>query len=94
MNLTKRLPNFRIPKIKIQQIDLFEFAIEYAMHLHRVLEKHILISPKTSQSVRIHAQFSDGKILKTGWKILIDKKDTQIRLYVYRNARFRKPDAS
>jgi LEA14-like dessication related protein len=106
MNFTKRLPAFRIPKIKIKNVDLnglamkskgmdievevfnpnlfplkmsdgkFEFEIGDAMHMRGVLEKNINISPKASQEVSIHARVTDGNMLKTGWKMLTDKKDT------------------
>jgi LEA14-like dessication related protein len=107
VNVTKKLPTLRIPKIKVKDINLnafklksngmdielevfnpnlypikmnngkFEFIIEDAMHMGGVLEKHINIPGKESKLISMHAEFMEGKMLKTGWKILLDKKDTQ-----------------
>ncbi|MCF2446716.1 LEA type 2 family protein [Dyadobacter sp. CY345] len=107
MNVNKKLPAFRIPKIKIKHVDLnalalkskgmdievevfnpnmfplemidgkFEFAVEDALHLSGMLEKFIKIPAKGSQNVSIHTRITDGNMLKTGWKMLTDKKDTE-----------------
>jgi len=54
----------------------FKFVIEDAMHMSGVLEKTIDIPSKGSQDVSMHASVTDGNMLKTGWKMLTDKKDT------------------
>ena len=107
MNVDKKLPALRIPKIKIQHVDLnalslkskgmdidvmvlnpnlfplkmsngkFQFNVEDAMQMNGVLEKVINIPAKGSQNVSIHAKMVDGSVLKSGWKLLTDKKDTQ-----------------
>ena len=107
MNVDKKLPALRIPKIKIQHVDLnalslkskgmdidvmvsnpnlfplkmsngkFQFNVEDAMQMNGVLEKVINIPARGSQNVSIHAKMVDGSVLKSGWKLLTDKKDTQ-----------------
>ena len=107
MNVGKKLPALRIPKIKIQHVDLnalslkskgmdidvmvsnpnlfplkmsngkFQFNVEDAMQMNGVLEKVINIPARGSQNVSIHAKMVDGSVLKSGWKLLTDKKDTQ-----------------
>lgn len=107
MKVSKRLPALRIPKVKINHVDLnalalkskgmdievavfnpnlfplklsdgkFEFSVEDALQMNGVLEKTISIPAKGSQNISVHAQLTDGNMLKTGWKMLTDKKDTQ-----------------
>ena len=55
----------------------FHFGVENSLEMDGVLEKTIRIPAKSTQNVSIHAQVTDGNMLKTGWKILTDKKDTQ-----------------
>lgn len=57
----------------------FEFNVEDAMQMNGVLEKVITIPAKGSQNVSVHARMTDGNMLKTGWKLLTDKKDTQFK---------------
>lgn len=107
MDISRRLPALRVPKIKVKHVDLnalklkskgmdievevfnpnlfplklsngkFKFKVEDALEMDGVLEKLIRIPEKGSQNVSIHAQVTDGNMLKTGWKMLTDKKDTQ-----------------
>jgi LEA14-like dessication related protein len=107
MNMSKRLPAFRIPKIEVKDVDLhalslkgkgvdmvaqvtnpnlfplkiknaaFSFTMEDAMKMDGTLEKVINIPAKGSQEVSMHAKVTDGSVLKSGWKMLTDKKDTQ-----------------
>ncbi|WP_439556106.1 LEA type 2 family protein [Dyadobacter sp.] len=106
MDVSRKLPALRIPKIKVKHVDLnalsmkskgmdvevevfnpnlfplklsdgaFVFSIENALQMNGVLEKTINIPAKGSQTVSMHAKVTDGSILKSGWKILTDKKDT------------------
>ncbi|WP_031527677.1 NDR1/HIN1-like protein [Dyadobacter crusticola] len=106
MDVSRKLPALRIPKIKLKNVDLnalamkskgmdvevevfnpnlfplklsngaFVFSIEDALQMNGVLEKTISIPAKGSQNVSMHAKVTDGSILKSGWKILTDKKDT------------------
>jgi LEA14-like dessication related protein len=107
MNVTKRLPALRIPKVEVKHVDLnalalkkegmdiqvqvfnpnlfplkinngkFSFSIQDALTMDGVLEKVINIPAKGSQNVSLHAKVTDGNMIKTGWKMLTDKKDTQ-----------------
>jgi LEA14-like dessication related protein len=107
MDVSKRLPALRIPKVKVTKVDLnalqlkskgmdvdvevfnpnlfplkisnaaFSMDIEDATELKGVLEKMISIPAKGSQNVSMHAEVTDGNMLKSGWKLLTDKKDTQ-----------------
>lgn len=107
MDVSKKLPALRVPKVKITNLDLnalalkskgmdvdvevtnpnlfplkisnaaFSFAIEDALEMKGVLEKIISIPAKGSQNVSMHAEVTDGNMLKSGWKLLTDKKDTQ-----------------
>ena len=45
--------------------------------MNGVLEKIVRIPAKGSQNISVHAQMTDGSVLKSGWKLLTDKKDTQ-----------------
>ncbi|SKC09348.1 NDR1/HIN1-like protein [Dyadobacter psychrophilus] len=55
----------------------FHFSVENALEMDGVLEKVIRIPAKGTQNVSMHALMTDGNMLKTGWKMLTDKKDTQ-----------------
>jgi LEA14-like dessication related protein len=55
----------------------FSFNIEDAMEMNGVLEKNISIPAKGSQNISVHAKMTDGSVMKSGWKILTDKKDTR-----------------
>jgi len=109
MDISKKLPALRVPKVKITKLDLnalslktkgldvdvevtnpnqfplkidnaaFSFGIEDALEMKGVLEKVISIPAKGSQNVSMHAKVTDGNMLKSGWKLLTDKKDTQFR---------------
>lgn len=111
MNMTKRLPAFRIPKIKVKDLDLhalslkskgvdmvvkvtnlnkfplkmsdgkFSFTMEDAMQMKGVLEKTINIPAGGSQDVSMHAEITDGNMLKSGWKLMTDKKDTHFKYH-------------
>ena len=54
----------------------FQFSIEDALKMNGALEKVINIPAKGSQNISVHAQVVDGNMLKSGWKILTDKKGT------------------
>ena len=54
----------------------FRFSIEDALKMNGILEKVINIPAKGSQNISVHAQVVDGNVLKSGWKILTDKKGT------------------
>lgn len=54
----------------------FAFSIEDAMEMNGALEKVIDIPAKGSQNVSVHARMTDGSVLKSGWKLLTDKKGT------------------
>jgi len=107
MDISRRLPALRIPKVNIKHVDLnalqlkskgmdiemevynpnlfplklsngkFHFGVENSLEMDGALEKVIRIPAKGSQNVSVHAQVTDGNMLKTGWKLLTDKKDTQ-----------------
>ncbi|MCE7064946.1 LEA type 2 family protein [Dyadobacter sp. CY326] len=109
MDIAKKLPALRLPKVKITQVDLnalalkskgmdvdvevynpnqfplkisnsaFSFDLEDAMQMKGVLEKVISIPAKGRQNVSMHAKVTDGSVLKSGWKLLTDKKDTQFK---------------
>jgi LEA14-like dessication related protein len=113
MNLTKRLPALRVPKIKVKDVDLnalrlkkegvdmvvqvtnpnafpikmkdgaFSFTVEDDMKMEGVLEKMVDIPAHGNEDVSIHAAVKDGSVLKTGWKMLTDKKDTRFT-YTFR----------
>jgi LEA14-like dessication related protein len=106
MNMSKKLPALRIPKIEVKDVDLhalalkskgvdmtvqvfnpnrfplkidngaFSFTMQDALKMNGVLEKIIDIPAKGSQDVSMHAEVTDGNMLKSGWKMLTDKKDT------------------
>ena len=107
MDISKKLPALRVPKVRITKLDLnalslktkgldvdvevtnpnrfplkidnaaFSFGIEDALEMKGVLEKVISIPAKGSHNVSMHAKVTDGNMLKSGWKLLTDKKDTQ-----------------
>jgi LEA14-like dessication related protein len=109
MNISRRLPALRIPKIKVKHVDLnafslkskgmhievqvfnpnlfplkmsdgkFDFSIEDAMEMSGVLEKIINVPAKGVQNVSLHARMTDGSVLKSGWKMLTDKKGTPFK---------------
>ena len=106
MNMSKKLPALRIPKIEVKDIDLhalslkgkgvdmtvqvtnpnrfplkinngaFSVTIQDALKMNGVLEKMIDVPAKGNQDVSMHAEVTDGSVLKSGWKMLTDKKDT------------------
>jgi LEA14-like dessication related protein len=55
----------------------FSFRIEDALEMQGSLEKVISIPAKGTQQISMHAVVADGNMLKSGWKILTDKKGTQ-----------------
>ena len=55
----------------------FTFKIEDDMEMNGVMEKIVNIPAGGSQDVSMNAKMKEGKILKTGWKLLTDKKDTR-----------------
>ncbi|MCE6987990.1 LEA type 2 family protein [Dyadobacter sp. CY323] len=55
----------------------FRFEMEDAMEMEAILQKVINVAPKTTQEIAINAKLIEGKLLKSGWKILMDRKDTK-----------------
>jgi LEA14-like dessication related protein len=107
MDVSKRLPAVRLPKVKVRDVDLnalqlkkkgvdmvvtvtnpntfpiklkdgrFSFAMEDDLKMQGTLEKVINIPAGGSEDVTMHANVTDGSMLKAGWKMLTDKKDTR-----------------
>ncbi|WP_221392778.1 LEA type 2 family protein [Dyadobacter sp. NIV53] len=54
----------------------FLFNIQDAMEMKGALQNVVNVPAKGSRNVTMHAEITDGNILKTGWKLLTDKKGT------------------
>jgi LEA14-like dessication related protein len=55
----------------------FSFTMEDDLKLQGTLEKIINIPAHSTEAVSMHANVMDGNMLKAGWKMLTDKKDTR-----------------
>ena len=107
MEVSKRLPAVRLPKVQVQDVDLnalqlkkkgvdlvvqvsnpnafpiklkestFDFTVEDDLKMQGTLDRLINIPAHGSEAVTMHANVTDGSMLKAGWKMLTDKKDTR-----------------
>jgi len=108
MDVSKRLPALRLPKIHVKDVDLhalrlkkkgvdmvvqvinpnlfplkmkdgkFSLAVEDDMKMNGTLEKVIDIPARGTQDVSMHADVTESSnMLKTGWKFLARKEETQ-----------------